>query len=133
LKDSHVLLKDNASPSMLSVCDGINCTKNGDFAGAVTKFEAALRLYPRNRDAFQELIIAYANYGDLSGALRWARELVSLCPKHGEGYLHLARLLLYAGDRKAALETLDGLRCLPDLAQVILDGERELRTQIVNS
>jgi tetratricopeptide (TPR) repeat protein len=69
-------------------------------------FELATRVDPELADAWNNLGIAYAHLGSLSGAESCYRAAIRIDPRLTSAYLNLAGVLLRRGEREAALRNL---------------------------
>src|SRR5262245_33942360 len=68
------------------------------------------RLRLRVIEAFHELVEGYLKLGEYPAGIEQARRLLQLDPLQEEGHRHLMRLLVYSGQRNAALAQYDSCR-----------------------
>lgn len=86
--------------------DAINAFHRKDYAGAILKYDEALRLDPEN--AYIHNLKSYSQFraGDVAGAARTMSRALQLDPQHDWGYFNLARYQCAAGSTSDALSTI---------------------------
>lgn len=83
-------------------------TGQGDYPRAIDILKDAVKAQPKDPEPFLQLAYIYAKYLKKSEpAIRYARQAIALAPTDMDGYQRLCEVQLSAGDRKAALQTLD--------------------------
>lgn len=75
-----------------------------DREGAEKKYLAAIRLYPKNVDAYRGLAAVYLGEGQTEQARETYKFILQLNPRDGETMVKLAELYEEEGDAKAAIE-----------------------------
>jgi len=79
----------------------------GDAAGAVEAFEAAVELRPDNVEALVDLAVARLELGELAAARRELETVLALDPRNAQARFHLGEMALEAGDPATALAHLE--------------------------
>ena len=94
-----------AQTESIALCNrGVKAYERGDIALAVSLFEGAIALYPRNAIAHYQLgLILLHERGDLAGAERELNEAQRLSPRDHEVTFQLGRLALARNDPDGAL------------------------------
>ncbi len=83
-------------------------TGQGDYPRAIDILKDAVKAQPKDPEPFLQLAYIYAKYlKKPEPAIRYARQAIALAPTDMDGYQRLCEVQLSAGDRKAALQTLD--------------------------
>lgn len=76
----------------------VDCVADGDLAGAVTAYQAALALDPDYADALEGLSMALADLGRFEEAIAAAERVVALLPDEILSYTNVSRICQRAGD-----------------------------------
>jgi tetratricopeptide (TPR) repeat protein len=83
-------------------------TREGDYPRAIDILKDAVKAQPKATEAYLQLAYIYAKYlKKMEPAIRYAKQAVALAPDEIDGYQRLCEVELTAGNRKAALQTLD--------------------------
>ena len=83
-------------------------TREGDYPRAIDILKDAVKAQPKAPEAYLQLAYIYAKYlKKMEPAIRYAKQAVALAPNEIDGYQRLCEVQLTAGNRKAALQTLD--------------------------
>jgi tetratricopeptide (TPR) repeat protein len=83
-------------------------TQQGDYPRAIDILKDAVKAQPKESGPYLQLAYIYAKYlRKMDPAIRYAQQAVTLAPKEMDGYQRLAEVHVAAGNRKAALKTLD--------------------------
>lgn len=83
-------------------------TGQGDYPRAIDILKDAVKARPKDPEPFLQLAYIYAKYlKKMEPAIRYARQAIALAPADMDGYQRLCEVQLAAGDRRAALATLD--------------------------
>lgn len=99
---------------------GILLTRKGDPAGAAKAFAEAARLWPTSVEACVDAAGSLCRTGDYAGAARWYEAALRLRPEGTQTRLDLARVQLYAGQPRAAVDQLHRLLATePDHAEAL--------------
>jgi Flp pilus assembly protein TadD len=86
--------------------EGLALERQGDFEGAVTSYQLALRDQPHNVRILQDIAIALSKTGRIEEAIRHYRRALELEPDLAGAHYGLAFLLLRRGDTDRAGEHL---------------------------
>lgn len=86
--------------------EGLALERQGDFEGAVTSYQLALRDQPSNVRVLQNIAIALSKTGRHEEAIRHYRRCLELDPQVAGAHYGLAFLLLRRGDPDRAAEHL---------------------------
>ncbi len=98
---------ESLSPQRLDYLnEGLALERQGDFEGAVTSYQLALRDQPHNVRILQYIAIALSKTGRLEEAIRHYRRALELEPELAGAHYGLAFLLLRRGDRDRAADHL---------------------------
>lgn len=83
-------------------------TGQGDYPRAIDILKDAVKARPKDPEPYLQLAYIYAKYlKKTEPAIRYARQAITLAPTEMDGYQRLCEVQLAAGDKKAALQTLD--------------------------
>ncbi len=83
-------------------------TGQGDYPRAIDILKDAVKAQPKDPEPFLQLAYIYAKYlKKTEPAIRYARQAIALAPTDMDGYQRLCEVQLSAGDRPAALQTLN--------------------------
>jgi Flp pilus assembly protein TadD len=82
--------------------EGLALERQGDFEGAVTSYQLALRDQPHNLKVLQYIAIALSKTGRVEEAVRHYRRALELDPSLAGAHYGLAFLLLRRGDDSRA-------------------------------
>ncbi len=83
-------------------------TRQGDYPRAIDILKDAVKAEPKATEPYLQLAYIYAKYlKKMEPAIRYAKQAVALAPNEIDGYQRLCEVQLTAGNRKAALQTLD--------------------------
>jgi Flp pilus assembly protein TadD len=82
--------------------EGLALERQGDFEGAVTSYQLALRDQPHNLKVLQYIAIALSKTGRVEEAVRHYRRALELDPSLAGAHYGLAFLLLRRGDESRA-------------------------------
>lgn len=82
--------------------EGLALERQGDFEGAVTSYQLALRDQPHNVRILQDIAIALSKTGRIEEAIRHYRRALELEPELAGAHYGLAFLLLRRGDAERA-------------------------------
>jgi Flp pilus assembly protein TadD len=82
--------------------EGLALERQGDFEGAVTSYQLALRDQPHNVKVLQYIAIALSKTGRMEEAIRHYRRALELEPELAGAHYGLAFLLLRRGDQDRA-------------------------------
>lgn len=93
--------------------EGLALERQGDFEGAVTSYQLALRDQPHNVRILQDIAIALSKTGRLEEAIRHYRRALELEPDLAGAHYGLAFLLLRRGDADRAAEHLRAFLARP--------------------
>jgi len=86
--------------------EGLALERQGDFEGAVTSYQLALRDQPNSVKILQFIAIALSRTGRREEAIRHYRRALDLAPELAGAHYGLAFLLLKRGDTEQAAEHL---------------------------
>lgn len=86
--------------------EGLALERQGDFEGAVTSYQLALRDQPHNVKILQYIAIALSKTGRVEEAIRHYRRALELRPELVGAHYGLAFLLIRRGDTARATEHL---------------------------
>ncbi|MGH7593706.1 MAG: tetratricopeptide repeat protein [Gemmatimonadales bacterium] len=86
--------------------EGLALERQGDFDGAITSYQLALRDEPTNVKVLQYIAIALSRTGRREEAIRHYRRALELSPDLAGAHYGLAFLLLKRGDREPATQHL---------------------------
>lgn len=93
--------------------EGLALERQGDFEGAVTSYQLALRDEPHNTRILQDIAIALSKTGRLEEAIRHYRRALEIDPALAGAHYGLAFLLLRRGDAERAVEHLKAFLARP--------------------
>jgi tetratricopeptide (TPR) repeat protein len=82
--------------------EGLALERQGDFEGAVTSYQLALRDQPHNVKVLQYIAIALSKTGRVEEAIRHYRRALEIEPELAGAHYGLAYLLLRRGDAERA-------------------------------
>ncbi len=82
----------------------VDCIADGDLAGAVAAYEAALTIDPDYADALEGLSMALADLGRFDEAIAAAERVAELQPDEILSYTNVSRIYQRAGDVPKAEE-----------------------------
>ena len=83
-------------------------TGQGDYPRAIDILKDAVKAQPKDPEPYLQLAYIYAKYlKKIEPATRYAKQAIALAPAEIAGYQRLCEVQLTAGDRSAALRTLD--------------------------
>ncbi len=83
-------------------------TQQGDYPRAIDILKDAIKAQPKEPGPYLQLAYIYAKYlRKMDPAIKYAQEAIALDPADIDGYQRLAEVQLTAGNRKAAVKTLD--------------------------
>jgi Flp pilus assembly protein TadD len=98
---------DTLAPKRLDYLnEGLALERQGDFEGAVTSYQLALRDQPHNIKVLQYIAIALSRTGRIEEAVRHYRRALELDPDLAGAHYGLAFLLLRRGDPARAADHL---------------------------
>jgi tetratricopeptide (TPR) repeat protein len=86
--------------------EGLALERQGDYEGAITSYQLALRDQPNNVKTLQYIAIALSRTGRREEAIRHYRRALELSPDLSGAHYGLAFLLIKRGDTDQALEHL---------------------------
>jgi tetratricopeptide (TPR) repeat protein len=87
-----------------------------EYKQAIVHGEKAVELHP-NAEAFNDLGVALANYGDRKQATRMFRQAIRMNPNYSQAHFHLANALYGPGKYKKSIEHyLNAVRIDPEFA-----------------
>lgn len=105
---------ESLSPRRLDYLnEGLALERQGDFEGAVTSYQLALRDQPHNVKILQYIAIALSKTGRLEEAIRHYRRALELDGESAGAHYGLAFLLLRRGDGDRAAEHLRAFLAKP--------------------
>lgn len=93
--------------------EGLALERQGDFEGAVTSYQLALRDQPHNVKVLQYIAIALSKTGRVEEAIRHYRRALELEPELVGAHYGLAFLLLRRGDTERATQHLRAFLARP--------------------
>lgn len=93
--------------------EGLALERQGDFEGAVTSYQLALRDQPHNVKVLQYIAIALSKTGRVEEAIRHYRRALELDPGLVGAHYGVAFLLLRRGDNERATEHLRAFLARP--------------------
>ncbi len=93
--------------------EGLALERQGDYDGAITSYQLALRDQPHNIKVLQYIAIALSRTGRREEAIRYYRRALELDPQLAGAHYGLAFLLLKRGDTDRALEHLRAFLARP--------------------
>lgn len=86
--------------------EGLALERQGDYEGAITSYQLALRDQPTNVKVLQYIAIALSRTGRREEAIRHYRKALELSPDLAGAHYGLAFLLMKRGDNERAAEHL---------------------------
>lgn len=105
---------DSLAPKRLDYLnEGLALERQGDYEGAVTSYQLALRDQPHNVRILQDIAIALSKTGRLEEAIRHYRRALELDGTLAGAHYGLAFLLLRRGDPERAAEHLRAFLARP--------------------
>jgi tetratricopeptide (TPR) repeat protein len=93
--------------------EGLALERHGDFEGAITSYQLALRDEPANVKVLQYIAIALSRTGRVEEAIRHYRRALELQPDLAGAHYGLAFLLRRRGDQERAAEHLRAFLAKP--------------------
>lgn len=93
--------------------EGLALERQGDFEGAVTSYQLALRDQPHNVKVLQYIAIALSKTGRVEEAIRHYRRALELDPQQPGAHYGLAFLLIRRGDADRAVTHLRAFLARP--------------------
>lgn len=93
--------------------EGLALERHGDFDGAITSYQLALRDEPANVKVLQYIAIALSRTGRIEEAIRHYRRAIELQPDLAGAHYGLAFLLRRRGDTERAAEHLRAFLAKP--------------------
>ncbi|HRP07688.1 MAG TPA: tetratricopeptide repeat protein [Gemmatimonadales bacterium] len=93
--------------------EGLALERQGDFEGAVTSYQLALRDQPHNVKVLQYIAIALSRTGRVEEAIRHYRRALELDPQQPGAHYGLAFLLIRRGDADRAVTHLRAFLARP--------------------
>ncbi|HEY4099993.1 MAG TPA: tetratricopeptide repeat protein [Gemmatimonadales bacterium] len=113
--------------------EGLALERQGDYEGAITSYQLALRDHPTNVKTLQYIAIALSRTGRREEAIRHYRRAIELAPDLAGAHYGLAFLLIKRGDTERAADHLRTFLAKPprdpEMARWV-DFARETLTQI---
>jgi Flp pilus assembly protein TadD len=113
--------------------EGLALERQGDYEGAITSYQLALRDHPTNVKTLQYIAIALSRTGRREEAIRHYRRAIELAPDLAGAHYGLAFLLIKRGDTARAAEHLRTFLAKPprdpEMARWV-DFARETLTQL---
>jgi tetratricopeptide (TPR) repeat protein len=93
--------------------EALSLERQGDYEGALTSYQLALRDQPNDPRVLQNMAIAYSKTGRLEEAIRCYRRALDIKPQLSGAHYGLAFLLLKRGDAVSAQLHLDAFLAHP--------------------
>lgn len=115
--------------------EGLALERQGDYDGAITSYQLALRDQPANVKILQYIAIALSRTGRREEAIRHYRRALELAPDLAGAHYGLAFLLIKRGDTDRACDHLRAFLAKPprdpEMARWV-DYAREMLTELEN-